>query len=153
MKEYQDPNWNNSRSCLWQRTSSRCTWGLAFSINLTCIPSRCLVHQWQVAMMAVKMIFCLRRVIIELLTVLTHQPQILGSSNAILWKYVLVWTATTIYESNWAYLGPTVRNVLLVTTQHFGQCNGEKDISFVFQYAWIRLLAYLEEIYVRVMCD
>jgi len=87
-KEYQDPNWNNSRSCSWQRTSSRCTWGLAFSINLTRIPSRCLVHQWQLAMMAVKMIFRLRRVIIELLTVLTIN---LGSSNAIFWKYVGWW--------------------------------------------------------------
>ena len=84
-KEYQDPNWDNSRSCSWQRASCRCTWGLAFSINWTHIPSRCLVRQSQVATMAVTMTFRLRRAIIELLTVLTIN---LGSSNAIFWKYV-----------------------------------------------------------------
>jgi len=57
-----------------------------------------------------------------------RQPQTLGSSNAIFWKYVVGWNQQWQF-TNQIECSLVLRDVLPVTAQRFERCNGGKDIS------------------------
>jgi len=55
-----------------------------------------------------------------------RQPPTLGSSNAIFWKYIIGWNHNDNLRIKFER-SLVLRNVLPVTAQRFGRCNGAKD--------------------------